>query len=340
MREPRPNSCCDAFELDRRRFLQAIGGATAAGLAGGLITPAAFAAPSTESPAEQSVIAFYQSLTDAQKELICLPLDDARRTEINANWHITDRMLGEDFFTVEQRGVVREIIRNLMSEDGHERLVKQMDEDAGGLDYFSVAVFGTPGEGQYEWALTGRHLTLRADGNSIDGAAFGGPLVYGHGMEDPSLNFYGYQTKQVNKVFQALDSPQRDVALLPNAPEESAVRLQGAEGRFPGLRVGEMTSDQQELVAETIQTLLSPYREADVEEVMAILRDNGDIADLRMAFYEQEDLNGDKEWDIWRIEGPTFVWHFRGAPHVHAYINIGTHTQNVAARQGRQRRVV
>jgi hypothetical protein len=28
-------------------------------------------------------------------------------------------------------------------------------------------------------------------------------------------------------------------------------------------------------------------------------------------------------WDMWRIEGPSFVWHFRGAPHVHAYINIG-----------------
>ena len=26
---------------------------------------------------------------------------------------------------------------------------------------------------------------------------------------------------------------------------------------------------------------------------------------------------------IWRLEGPTLVWHFRGAPHVHAYVNIG-----------------
>ncbi len=337
MLEPRPNHCCDAFELDRRRFLQAIGGATAAGLIGSR----AFAAPSADSPAEQSVIAFYQSLTDSQKSGICMSLDHEKRTRISANWHITDPLIGSDFYTVEQRGILHEIVRNLMSEDGHERMLRQMDEDAGGFDEFAVAVFGTPGDGQYEWALTGRHLTLRADGNSIDGAAFGGPLIYGHGMEEPSLNFYGYQTKQVNEVFQALDSAQRDIALLPNAPEESAVQLQGSEGRFVGLRVGDMTSDQQELVATTVQTLLSPYREADVEEVMSILRENGDIADLRMAFYEQEDLNGDKEWDIWRIEGPSFVWHFRGAPHVHAYINIGTHTRNVAAaRTGRQRRLV
>ncbi len=332
----RPEQCCDAFDLDRRRFLQIVGGATAVGFAGGLVGPArsALAAPSAECAAEQSVVEFYQSLSDSQKELICMPINHEKRTTINANWHITDRTLGDDFFTVEQRGVTQEIIQNLMSEDGYARLLKQMDEDAGGLENFSVAVFGTPGEGEYEWALTGRHLTLRADGNSIEGAAFGGPLVYGHGMEEPSLNFYGYQTKQVNEVFQALDSAQRGQALLPQAPQEGAVQLQGGEGNFPGLRVGEMSSDQQELVATTIQTLLSPYREEDVEEVMAMLQENGDIANLRMAFYEQGDINDDQEWDIWRIEGPSFVWHFRGAPHVHAYINIGT---NVGGGQRRRR---
>ena len=41
-----------------------------------------------------------------------------------------------------------------------------------------------------------------------------------------------------------------------------------------------------------------------------------------MAFYSNEDVGSDKEWDIWRLEGPNFVWHFRGAPHVHAYVNI------------------
>jgi hypothetical protein len=41
-----------------------------------------------------------------------------------------------------------------------------------------------------------------------------------------------------------------------------------------------------------------------------------------MAFYKAWDLGHDEEWDIWRLEGPTFVWHFRGSPHVHAYVNI------------------
>jgi hypothetical protein len=47
-----------------------------------------------------------------------------------------------------------------------------------------------------------------------------------------------------------------------------------------------------------------------------------------MSFYNTDyngdgDLGEDGEWNIWRLEGPTFVWHFRGQPHVHTYVNIG-----------------
>jgi hypothetical protein len=56
---------------------------------------------------------------------------------------------------------------------------------------------------------------------------------------------------------------------------------------------------------------------------MMILKKGGGLDQLRMAFYREGDLGKDQTWDIWRVEGPSFVWHFRGAPHVHAYINIG-----------------
>ena len=73
----------------------------------------------------------------------------------------------------------------------------------------------------------------------------------------------------------------------------------------------------------TLKVLLAPYREEDVDEIMAILKQGGGLDRLSMAFYQEGDLEEDKMWDIWRIEGPSLVWHFRGAPHVHAYINIG-----------------
>jgi len=78
------------------------------------------------------------------------------------------------------------------------------------------------------------------------------------------------------------------------------------------------------LVESTLKMLLAPYRENDSKEVMEILNSSGGIDQLHMAFYQQEDVDNDRVWDIWRVEGPSMVWHFRGAPHVHAYLNIGT----------------
>ena len=57
--------------------------------------------------------------------------------------------------------------------------------------------------------MTGRHLTIRADGDSVENAAFGGPIVYGHGEEDAKSNLFHDQTKKVNGVFGALDAKQR-----------------------------------------------------------------------------------------------------------------------------------
>lgn len=317
--------CPDCGPVGRRDFLRTLGGAALAGTAGaGLWSlPGAFAAPTAGSSAETAVGRFYNSLSADQKKAICLPFNHDLRQRINANWHITKPLIGDDFYSEEQRKLIGEIVRNVSSEEGYERFVKQMDDDSGGIGDYSVAVFGEPGASAFEWELTGRHLTLRADGNSVDRAAFGGPIVYGHGEEDPKANLFHYQTKQVNEVFQALDAKQMERALVAKAPGESAVTIQGDSGQFPGLPVGQLSADQKGLVQKTIQTLLAPYRAEDVAEVMEILKASGGVDRLCMAFYQQGDLQSDKVWDIWRIEGPAFVWHFRGAPHVHAYINIG-----------------
>lgn len=318
-----PQSCPDCKSLDRRLFLKAAGAATVAGVAMPMLVGQAglFAAPTPKSTAETAVGRFFASLSAEQKKTICLPFDHEKRTKISANWHVTDPRIGS-YFSKDQQGIISEIIRGVTSEEGYERLKKQMDEDAGGLDEFSVAMFGEPGS-PFEWELTGRHLTLRADGNSVDKAAFGGPIIYGHGEETPKDNIYHYQTKQVHEVFKALDAKQADKALVAKAPAEAAVALQGEKGTFPGIAVSELSGDQKQLVTKTVQMLLAPYRQEDVDEAMEILKAAGGLDKLHMAFYQQGDLQNDKVWDIWRVEGPSFVWHFRGAPHVHAYINIG-----------------
>ena len=317
-------SDCES-QRTRREFLRTAGGVALAGAAGPLLMPRAglFAAPTKESAAETAVGRFYDSLSEQQRGAICFPFNDPQRSKISANWHVTKPTIGDDFYTGEQRALITEIVKGVTSEDGYERLLKQMEDDDGGLNFYSVAVFGEPGQGAFEWELTGRHLTLRADGDSVDHVAFGGPIVYGHGVEEPSENLFHYQTKATDEVFKSLDAAQAKKALIADAPKESEVPIQGPGGKFPGVAVSELSGDQKELVASTLETLLAPYRKEDVDEVMQILKASGGVEGLHMAFYRQGDLNDDKVWDIWRIEGPSFVWHFRGAPHVHAYINIG-----------------
>lgn len=319
----RSPDCSDCASVDRREFLKAVGGAALIGGASSWMLPGAYAAPSPTSAAETAVGRFYASLSEAQKKTICFSFTDPLRQKINANWHITKPTVGNDFYNADQRKIIDEIVRNVTSADGYERLQKQMEFDAGGINDYSIAVFGEPGKSAFEWELTGRHLTLRADGNSVDKAAFGGPIVYGHGEENPQENLFHYQTKQVNEVFRALDAKQSAQALVEKAPTEDAVNLQGAAGKFPGIAVSELSADQKGLVLKTLQVLLAPYRQDDVDEAMEIVKAAGGADKLHMAFYQQGDLKNDKEWDIWRLEGPSLVWHFRGAPHVHAYINIG-----------------
>lgn len=316
--------CSDCGSLDRRDFLRNVGGLALAGVAGSAFVtlPGAYAAPGPTSAAETAVGRFYASLTEEQKKAICFPFGDPLRQKINANWHITKPTVGNAFYNADQRAVIDEIVRNVTSPDGYARLKKQMEDDSGGINDYSIAMFGEPGQA-FEWELTGRHLTLRADGNSVDQAAFGGPIVYGHGEEDPKANLFHYQTQQVNEVFKALDARQARQALVEKAPSEAAVTLQGDAGKFSGIAVSDLSDDQKGLVLKTLQVLLAPYRQEDADEAMEILKANGGTDKLHMAFYQQGDLQNDKVWDIWRVEGPAFVWHFRGAPHVHAYINIG-----------------
>ena len=306
--------------MARRDFLQAAASIAVLPLAARMVHGQA----ARTSKAETIVGEFHASLSDQQRAEICRPFTDSLRSKVDANWHVTKPLIGSDFYTVSQREMIDKIVRAVTSEEGHERLSRQMDDDDGGLGAYSVAVFGNPAAGDFQWLLTGRHLTLRADGDSSPKTAFGGGMVYGHGEESSAAaNIFYYQTKKVNEVFAALDKDQAKQALISSAaPKETDIQIQGEKGKFAGLAVKAMNKDQQVLVKDCLKTLLSPYRKEDGDEAMKLIDAAGGIEQLRFAFYQQEDLGSDKVWDIWRIEGPSTVVHFRGAPHVHAYINI------------------
>jgi len=68
--------------------------------------------------------------------------------------------------------------------------------------------------------------------------------------------------------------------------------------------------------------LLEPYRQEDRDDALACLTAQGGLDRCSLAFYRDGDLGDDGEWDNWRLEGPAFVWHYRGEPHVHVWVNI------------------
>ncbi len=324
--EPDNPLCPDCDEgMTRRDFGKTLGSvAVVAGTSHLLATPLPAAKTTGIAAVETAVAEFYGTLTEAQRKIICFPFDDEKRLRISANWRITEPRIEDDFYTDEQRQLVDRIYRSVTSPDGYERFKKQLEYDTpGGLERYHVAVFGKPGTGQFEWEMTGRHCTIRAAGETAGGLAFGGPTIYGHGESDPKKNIFHYQTKKANEVFSALDGGQRREALLREAPGESEINVQGKAGKFPGIRVGELSSDQKELVKSAIEVILAPYRKERVDEALAVVKKNGGLDELHLSFYRKGDLNEDEIWDIWRVEGPAFVWHFRGAPHVHAYVNIG-----------------
>ncbi|HZO90631.1 MAG TPA: DUF3500 domain-containing protein [Chthonomonadaceae bacterium] len=333
-----PQETCPECEgLSRREFLQtvgkAVGGVALAGAAAWTLPAAAqsvarpHAAPvGKPAKAETLVKTLYDSLTPRQREIVCMPWTHPKRSMVQANWAIVEPTLG-DLFNRDQQEMIRGILRGITTDAWYPKILKQMQNDSGGLETYHVALFGDPDGGKFEWVLTGRHVTLRADGHSNANAAFGGPIFYGHAPkfnEDPDHpgNIYWHQAQKANAVFAALDGKQRAIALLDQPPSEAKIQLQGAHGEFPGIAIGELSRDQKQLVQGVMRDLLAPYRPSDADEVMRDIAANGGLDQIHLSFYKQEDLGNDGIWDIWRLEGPALVWHFRGAPHIHTWVNV------------------
>jgi len=327
--------CPDCGGIGRRDFLKtvAIGSATVATTTAAPRLSNAARVLGATAPVETSetlVSTLYKSLTPEQRHQVTFPFGHPLQAKVDNNWQITPVTIAE-MFTPDQRAMIREIFRDLHNPEFVDKVFYHIDEDGGGLEKYSVALFGEPGKGGFEFVLTGRHCTVRCDGDTVAGAAFGGPIFYGHASQsfnekpDHPKNVYWYQAKRANEVFQALDGKQRQIALLGDPREEkgtSTVDLKKPGESLAGLPVSEMTPDQRELVTQVLHDLLLPFRQEDRGRAMLDITANGGVNSLAMSFYKNMDIGNDGVWDVWQLESPTMVWYFRGAPHVHVWVNI------------------
>ncbi len=320
--------------VSRRQFVRTVGAGVLAAAAPmpGRIASAADVGPTRSAPAETTVGRLYKTLNAEQRKLLCFPFDHPLRSRVGNNWAIVNPKI--DDMTRDQQELCREIMKGLCSEEGYERFMKQMDDDDGGLESYHVAMFGEPGSDRpFEWVLSGRHDTLRADGNSVDGVAFGGPIFYGHAADGHNTedakhthNVWWYQGEQANKIFQTLDEKQRAQALVAKAEPDTpaSIRLRGDKlsSVTTGIDVAGLDGQQKVMVRDLLEMMLRPFRAVDVAEVHECLDLNGGVDKMRITYFQEGDLGKDGVWDIWKLEGPAFAWYFRGSPHAHVWLNV------------------
>jgi len=305
--------------------------AAAAAIRNPFVSAAESAAPTAETLASR----LHASLSPDQRSKVCVPWDYVHpkfgllRTRVGNNWNATAPAVKGEFFSKEQQQLVREIFEGLIDPDWHARFDKQLEDDTGGFGHDqSVALIGEPGSGKFQFLLTGRHMTLRCDGDSAEHVAFGGPIFYGHdtggGTEDKDHtgNVFWPQAVAANGVYSMLDGRQRKLAMVAKTPPENAIAFRGGGQSPPGISVSDLSVDQRAELERVLGVLLEPYRTVDRNEVRGCLTAQGGLDRCRLAFYQDDDLGDDGVWDNWRLEGPAFVWHFRGSPHVHVWVNI------------------
>ena len=321
--------------LSRRHFITTTALAAATLPAGSQVL--AKSKTGSSKTAENYVQLLHASLKDSQKKVLCFPWDhrDKKngllRSHVSNNWRITNHALTSNFYTNEQQHLIRKVWEGLVNPAWIERFDKQFKDDMGGFGKKQgIAIFGSPDmEGEnYEFVLTGRHGTVRCDGDSTDHVAFGGPIVYGHAAsgyyEKPAhpSNVFWHQAVAANDLFEMLDGEQRRQSLRAEAPAENKIAFQGKGASIQGIAINSLSRDQKEHAQKVLGTLIDPYRQKDQDEALAALKKQGGLDACHLTFYKKDDLGADGIWDNWRLEGPSFVWHYRGAPHVHVWVNV------------------
>jgi len=325
MTDPKPS-------LSRRKFVTTAAGGAALASAGSILldSKSAYAKVDlSKGPQSETLVAtLYKSLNEEQRSAICLPFDHPLRSKVDNNWHINKSRVSQ--FTKDQQAMVREIFLKLHSPQYAEKVFGQVEQD-GGFGKGSVGLFGKPGSGKFEFVYTGRHCTRRCDGDSVEGAAFGGPIFYGHAAKsfhekaDHPGNAYWFQAKRANELYQALDGKQQKVALLDKRSRgergNKTIQTKGSTEGLEGLPVSELAGDQKALFQKVLADLLAPFRKKDADEAMKLIKAN-DLNKLHLSYYKKENIGEDEVWDVWQVEGPKMVWYFRGKPHVHVWANI------------------
>lgn len=317
----------------RRRFLQAAGSLTAATAMSGspIWTPPAMAAPATSDSLPMQL---YKSLSDEQREKICLPASHGRRGYVSNWWYIHKDYRINNTFQQDQRELIQSIFDSMHNPEFREKVNKQVEIDQYNDEGNAPAVgfFGTPDDEDFEFLFTGHHVTRRCNAHTDKGQGFGGgPVFYGHFLDEFNEtsehigNPYWYQGKVFNQFVQTLSAEQQAKGLATVQPrsERGNSVINKRKANWPGLACSELDDKGKQRLLKTMGDMLAMFRADDVDATIAEIRTRGLVDDLYVSWYDGKfDVGSDKVWDTFTIEGPDMVWYYRGQPHIHCYFHL------------------
>ncbi|MCA9190556.1 MAG: DUF3500 domain-containing protein [Planctomycetales bacterium] len=325
--------------LNRRDWLVTTGAASVSSLSLGTL---ATTAKAIESNSDSLPMQLYKSLSEQQRQKVCLPIDSPRRGYVSNWWYIHPDYRIPSTFDEQQQELIKQIFDSLHSEEHQDAVNKQVLIDQYGEQRNAPAAgfFGTPDDKDFEFIFTGHHVTRRCNAHSDKGLGFGGnPVFYGHYPHDVTNmrdnfneakdhpgNPYWYQGKLFNRFVQALDHKQQVQGLVASEPrgEEPETVIKKAN-RSAGLNCAELTSDQRQLLVDTMRGMLAMFRVDDVAATIRSIEENKVVDRLHVSWFSGKyDIGSDQFWDTWQIEGPDMVWYFRGFPHIHCYFHLKT----------------
>jgi len=287
-----------------------------------------------EKQGDSMPMQLYKSLSDEQRQKICLPRDHERRQYISNWWYIHPEHRIPTTFNTDQQELIQSIFDSFHTPEHQAAVNNQVKVDQYGQDKNapSVGFFGTPGDKDFEFIFTGHHVTRRCNAHSDKGHGFGGaPIFYGHfpkdfnETKDHPGNAYWYQGKIFNEFVQALDGRQQKQALASTDPrsEKPTTVITKKKTGFPGLCCAELSQDQKQLLIKTMGKMMAMFREGDVAATLDTITQKKMVDQLHVSYYDGKyDIGSDRVWDTWQIEGPEMVWYFRGQPHIHSYFHL------------------
>jgi hypothetical protein len=318
--------------MNRRLLLQgAVGVGLAAG-AGALGRYSLLAPPPSGRRAGVDELAaeLVAALSPAAKARALFPYDHPLRQYHNRGLWLGGLTVSAAALDWDTRRLLTDVMYAGLSDAGRGRVPFQDSTRFMGVNMMQLAVCGDPRVGPYQLLLSGVHLNLRLGRVSPEGAAFGGPQVYGdqRGNERVGLpnNTYRYQLEVAQGLVAALTPAERAHVRVARAPAQVNIGVQGAAGRFDGVSVADLSPAKRALARELVAGILGTYADDAAAYAWQCLERNGGVDALHFADYDEDFEGGRRAGDgpsqIFRLEGPAAVFHFRGEPHLHAFINV------------------